>query len=345
MSDNHAKKGLGYRRNALLVLNLSRPRTWVFAISSFLLAYLRYGGIASYAIVPGIVTTALVSGTTNLVNAYTDREEDALNQPLRASWVLELGGQNILISSVSLYAAAFLSAITLGFPFTAISVLAIFDSIAYSLPPLRLKARVIPGLLSFSGAVGLAFLGGEVTTGNFNLLDPVFWLVTCFMLSYGAVKNLPDYPGDRRAGIRTTATLFKSIREAAIATCVLLLLPYALLVALVLAGGLPQLFLADLLMVPIPIGLCLRSSVARHTASLERLHTIGFVYATAFINFNFLLCIPSMIAATSVAAIYIHLLLVGKLAIDSRKEYDFPLEVKNYSVGMPETTTPLPVSS
>jgi len=339
-----AKKGLWARRG-FLILNMSRPRTWVFAISSFLLAYLRFGGSISYLIAPGIMATALVSGATNLVNAYSDREEDALNQPIRSSWVSELGGRNVLISSIFFYVAALLSAFSLGYAFTGISILAIFDSLAYSLPPLRLKTRIIPGLLSFSGAVGLAFLGGEAAAGKLNLLDPVLWLVTFFMLAYGTVKNLPDYPGDRLVGIRTTATIFKSIGDATIATCIILISPYLILTALVFTGGLPQLFLANLLMVPIPIWLCLRSSCAQDTASLERIHTIGFVYATAFLNFNFLLCVPSMAAVASVASVYVYLSLVGKLAIDSRREYKFSLEAKAQSVGTVETTTPLSVSS
>jgi len=340
-----AKEKPRKRRAALLILNMSRPRTWVFAISGFLLAYLRYGGLVSWLIIPGIATTVLVSGATNLVNAYSDREEDALNQPLRASWVSELGRGNVLTSSMLFYAVAILTSLSLGYAFTAISVVAILDSLAYSLPPLRLKARIIPGLLSFSGAVGIAFLGGGIAAGRFDPLDPIFWLVTFFMLAYGAVKNLPDYPGDRLAGIRTTATVFNSIGDAATATLVLLISPYLLLAALVSTGNLPQIFLTNLFLVPIPTWICIRSSRAKDTASLERLHTIGFVYATAFLNFNFLLCVPSMVAIASVGAVYAYLSMVGVLAIDSRKEHKFLLEEAAQRVGILETTTPLSVSS
>jgi len=324
---------------------MSRPRTWAFAISGFLLAYLRYGGSVSWLIIPGIATTVLVSGATNLVNAYSDMEEDSLNQPLRASWVSELGRRNVLASSMLFYAFAILMSLPLGCAFTAISLVAILDSLAYSLPPLRLKARIIPGLLCFSGAVGIAFLGGGIAAGRFDLLDPVLWLVTFFMFAYGAVKNLPDYPGDRLAGIRTTATIFNSVGDAAAATLMLLISPYLLLAALVSTGNLPQIFLTNLFMVPIPAWICIRSSRAKDTARLERLHTIGFVYATAFLNFNLLLCVPSMVAMVSVAAVYVYLSLVGILAIDSRKEHEFLLEEGVQRVGMLETTIPLSVSS
>jgi 4-hydroxybenzoate polyprenyltransferase len=210
--------------------------------------------------------------------------------------------------------------------------------------PIRLKTRIIPGLVSFSGAVGLAYLGGQAAVGKLNLLDPIFWIVTFFMLAYGTVKNLPDYPGDKLVGIRTTATVFRNIKEAALASCVLLVSPYFLICLLVSNGSLPPIFMADLLLVPIPIWLCFRSSRACETASLERLHTIGFVYATSFINLNLILCVPSMAALSSVITIYVFLALVGIRAIDSRKEYAFQLE-KVQSGGIVDTTIPLSVSS
>src|SRR5260370_14217198 len=106
----------------------------------------------------------------------------------------------------------------------------IFNSIFYSVRPLRFKARPLASLLSFSGGVGLAFLSGVSVMGSINLLNPVFLLVTYFMFTYGTVKNLPDYSGDKKAGTRTSATIFHSLGNAVRFSAILLFTPYILLI-------------------------------------------------------------------------------------------------------------------
>src|SRR2546425_10047824 len=92
--------------------------------------------------------------------------------------------------------------------------LGILNSIFYSLPPLRFKAKPFASLVSFSGALGLPFLGGLSVRGFFDLLNPMLWLLTWFMFTYGKVKYLPDYFGHMKAGIRISATIFKDGRKA-----------------------------------------------------------------------------------------------------------------------------------
>src|SRR5262249_1253238 len=140
--------------------------------------------------------------------------EDLLNQPSRALWLERIGPVKTLAVSLVLYALAETIAVSLGLLFMLVLGCGILDSLFYSLPPLRFKTSPIRSLVSFSGAVGLAFLGGMSINGSIDVLNPFFLLCAYFMLTYGVVKNLPDYQGDRRANIRTSATIFSTIRDA-----------------------------------------------------------------------------------------------------------------------------------
>src|SRR5207249_8831829 len=111
----------------------------------------------------------------------------------------------------------------------------------------------LSSLISFSGAVGLAFLAGTSVTGHVNVLNPVLWLVTYFMFTYGTVKNLPDYSGDKKAGTKTTATVFGNIARAVKFTTIILISPYVSLVGLTITRFLPAIYYAKLILTPLLI--------------------------------------------------------------------------------------------
>ena len=69
--------------SALLMTKLSRPRTWMFAIISYMFAYLSGVAYDVTELMIGIGIFALLTGATNMINAYTDMEEDRVNNPIR----------------------------------------------------------------------------------------------------------------------------------------------------------------------------------------------------------------------------------------------------------------------
>ncbi len=233
-----------------ILFRLSGPRTWVFPSFSFILGYAVGGGGELAQIGIGIAVASLVTAATNIINAYADRKEDATNQPQRLFWLGQIGSRQITASLLLLYSISTALALYLGPFFTLVLGLGIFNSIFYSLPPLRFKAKPIASLLSFSGALGLPFLGGLSVRGSLDLLNPMLWLLTWFMFTYGTVKNLPDYFGDMKAGIRTSATIFKNVKKAVLFSGTLLSTPYIVLVTLVALGFLGPIYIADLALVP-----------------------------------------------------------------------------------------------
>ncbi len=303
-----------------IVLGLSRPRTWVFSASSFILGYFLAGGSQLWQIGLGLAVAALITGATNVVNAYADRKEDAVNQPRRVFWVEQIGTRGTLATSVVLYGSAIALSLFLGPLFMVVLAVGIFNSIFYSVPPLRFKSKPFLSLVSFSGAVGLAFLSGVSVLGSVNLLNPVFWLVTYFMLTYGTVKNLPDYFGDKKAGTRTSATIFGSMRTAIRFSVILLFTPYVLLIALVAIGALAPIYLADLGMALILAIIFSSMLKSKSSEELEKTHTFAFFYAISFILFTIFLTAPTLESIVVLLSAYLWTLLVSKINIDSRIE-------------------------
>ena len=301
-----------------IIVRLSRPRTWTFAAASFILGYTFSGGASLLQMGLGLAVAGLVTAATNVVNAYADRREDAVNQPSRVFWVEQVGPHGTIASIAALYALAFAVSLLLGPLFMLVLAVGVFNSVFYSLPPLRFKARPSLSLVSFSGAVGLAFLSGVSIVGTINLLNPLFLLLTYFMLTYGTVKNLPDYSGDKKAGTRTTATVFRTLHGAVRFSGILLFTPYILLVSLVSVGVLAPIYLADLGMAFILAIIVNRMIKSKSSQDLEKAHTVGFFYAISFILLTIVLTAPTLGSVVVVLGAYLWTILVSRVSMDSR---------------------------
>ncbi len=277
-----------------LVFRLSRPRTWSFPTVSFLLGYVLTAGWNVERLGLGLLIASLVTGATNIVNAHADRKEDVVNQPRRVFWLDQMGRKAAVGSIIVFYGVSAALSIYLGLAYMIVLAIGIFNSVFYSLPPLRFKSRPFPSLVSFSGAVGLAFLAGTSVTGNISVMSPMLWLVTYFMFTYGTVKNLPDYWGDKKAGTKTTATVFSNIRSAVKFSTILLISPYILLLGLTVSGLLPSTYYLDLVLFPLLLFILYTMLKAKTGEGLEKAHTYGFFYAISFLLFTLVISSPSL---------------------------------------------------
>ena len=303
-----------------IVFRLSRPRTWVFPGASFLLGYTITGGGAFYQLAIGLTIACIITAATNIVNAYADVREDSVNQPSRVLWIQRVGPKTALSSAIILYGIAVAFSVYLSPLYMLVLGLGVFNSLFYSLPPLRFKARPIPSLISFSGAVGLPFLSGLAVNGALNVFNPVLWLATYFMLTYGTVKNLPDYAGDKKAGTRTSATIFTSMRSAVVFTGTLLATPYVLLVTLVTMGLLAPIYLADLALLAFLFIIYGKMRRASTSEGLEKAHTLGFFYAISFILLTLVITSLTLQSVIITVGAFVWTLLVSRVHVDSRIE-------------------------
>jgi 4-hydroxybenzoate polyprenyltransferase len=278
------------------------------------------GGTALFAICIGVAIACLVTAATNIVNAYADRKEDAVNQPARAFWLDQVGDGGVRATAIFCYCSALALSVFLSPLFVAILLLGIFNSVFYSAHPLRFKTHPFTALFSFSAALALPFLGGVSINQTPTLWNPMLWLVTYFMFTYGTVKNLPDFAGDKKAGVKTSATIFKNIGDAVAFTGILLFTPYILLVSLVGVGLLNPIYLVSLAMLPMLAFVFQRMRGARNSEQLEHAHTLGYFYAISFVLVTLILSTTTMTAVAVVAVAYVWALLVSRSRLHSRVE-------------------------
>ena len=140
------------------------------------------------------------------------------------------------------------------------------------------------------------------------------------MFTYGTVKNLPDYSGDKKAGTKTTATVFGNIRRAVKFTTIILISPYVFLVGLIITGFLPAIYYAELILTPLLIFILHNMWTARSSEGFEKMHTYGFFYAISFLLFTLVVSSPSLKSLGVVVSAFLWTLLVSRIHIDSRIE-------------------------
>ncbi len=302
------------------MVKLARPRTWTFALLSYLFGYMATSNPIAWQIILGVIIFALGTAATNLINAYTDIEEDAINLPFRMEMVRKIGRRKIEYVLLSIYPLILILSIPFGLPFILVVAFAELDSIGYSLPPLRFKRNPVTALISFSGAVILPFIAGLAIAGS-SLLNPLLIFLGSFMFAYGTVKNIPDIMGDFRAGLKTTATFSLTLKRTVRLSALLLLMPYIVLLPMVTLNMLSSVYLANVIFLPFLAYWTIRNNEATNLATLEQLHTFGFIYAVSFILFNLILTYPSQISLGISALILSFILIVSKAGMDSRYQY------------------------
>ena len=293
---------------------------------SFLFAYQGSGPLIFWQILTGVVMFALLTGATNMINAYTDIEEDRVNNPIRVDWIRHLGLRNLRLSIIITYFLVLVLTLPFNLIVKLVVTIAVLDSIFYSLPPIRLKKHPLTALLSFSGAVGLPFLAGLAVTDSLTFGNPLFILFTYFMFTYGTVKNIPDYAGDQLAGLRTTATIFKNYERALRASTLLLLSPYLLITLFVFMSIIDVSYLLNIPFMAFPIYWAYKNGRAQCRDEVEQLYTYGFAYAVSFFLFNLLLSYPATTSVLIAISICLMISLITKLNIDSRAY--FPMKSK-----------------
>ncbi len=300
------------------IVALGRPRTWFFSYFAFLSGMFLGGGLTSLTAGVGLVVFAVWTAGTNLINAYTDIEEDQINLSDRVSTVGSIGREQVRWVALAFLGLPAVVAAVIDIRFGALVVVASLDGYFYSVPPLRLKARPLASLIAFSGAFGFPLVGGYVLATGDMSVPPIVWLMTYWFLTYGVVKNLPDYHGDKEAGLRTPATIFDTQHDAILLAAILLLTPYPLLIVGVLAGVIATKYLLLLVFCPVLVYILRKSLASESFEELEIAHTEGFFYAMTF-SAAFMLLQRATVATVALAIAPFGVLLgIQRFDIDSR---------------------------
>lgn len=314
-----------------ILISLSRPRTCVIGFLAYVLGLQHADLPWSYNAYVGAVCIYIACACSNLGNTYSDRREDAANLPGRVAQMDRLGERNLLLALFGLQGFALVLAATAGWDQLLLIAITLAIVHAYSFPPLRLKARPFLGVLTFSQAVAFPFLVGRGADGfeatwhapGETLRGLVFFaFLSLWFTAKGFFKNVPDYYGDKSAGLRTSATIFGSYRAAAKCALVLTILAYGAVVLPVALGLERQVLLVAVGWIPIAAINAVRlvrapdSREANRVLARDMKISVGFI-ATLLLVFesgaSTLLCIVLALAV---------LIFSDHLKLDSRTEHD-----------------------
>jgi 4-hydroxybenzoate polyprenyltransferase len=234
-----------------IVIMLGRPRTCIAGVICYALGYTLVSGRISWYPLFGMFMVLIAGLLANLYNTCSDLREDSHNLPGRVWLVATIGYRWLRLVTVLLSAVVIGGAAAYGWRYVLLATAVLTGVHQYSFPPLRLKARPILDLLTFSLAVfGPFLLGYFGAMRNVTWPSTAAWLWTGFLILWfsakGLTKNIPDYRGDRDAKLRTTVTRFPSQRGAAIAAAVMTFIAYASLPVFIVAGAAPLRALAAL---------------------------------------------------------------------------------------------------
>jgi 4-hydroxybenzoate polyprenyltransferase len=332
-----------------ILLMLARPRTCVPGLIAFALGYSYTGGGFSARFVLGALLALSIGVSANLHNAAIDLHEDSRNLPGRVWLLAKLGHRPLMLACRAIAVLMMLGGIALGWYFTVFMALAVVGLHQYSAPPVRSKGRPILGVWVFAQAVVFPFLFGWTTQpgrmletlllsvgahAGFGSHPPAaeawqswrylgMWaFLTLWFMAKGTFKNVPDHAGDGAAGLRTSATVCKNRREAAIVASVATLCAYGSLAAL-WATGLEdaRVMLSLLWLGPVAFN-CLRLVRSRDGAAANAVLRTDMLISSGFIATLTLLVAPTAATAGIVGAAAVLFFASDFLGLDSRREAD-----------------------
>ncbi|WP_369637719.1 UbiA family prenyltransferase [Nocardia sp. JMUB6875] len=276
----------------------------------------------------GFAVTFLYSAVANLFNGYSDVAEDNQNLPARL-YLLGLYGRRRLLRSAYAVCLLMLALAALVSPvFLGLTAICVVIAHQYSLPPFRVKERPVSSLALFALDVALPFLmapavteHGPAVLGNWPFLSMAAYLFVWFAAK-GLVKNLPDYHGDRDAGLTTSATLSPTRRHAAIVAAAGTIAVYLGPVFLVAGGQFAAKYLLTLVWFPIVCVQCARMILRDDSQSANNMLRFDMVVSTGYLSTWILLVDPSVSSIGIVLGSLVVIFLMDALKLDTRRKKD-----------------------
>ena len=207
-----SNKERGAARINASLRSFAKPGTWFAPMWAIMV-----GAIASphshwdvwtiVRVLAGMVMAGpLLCAFSQIVNDHFDRDVDRINEPLRPTAAGQLGGQTIAVVAIVLAVLALAIAFALGRVVGYLAIGGMLLALAYSTPPLRLKAH--NGWLANTACAfsyeGFAWLAGTATFGTLTTGSVV--VASLFSLGAHGLMTLNDFKslaGDRALGLRS----------------------------------------------------------------------------------------------------------------------------------------------
>ncbi len=189
----------------------AKPGTWFAPMWAMLVGCVAGGAgwdLASIArVLAGMVMAGpLLCAFSQVINDWYDRDVDRINEPDRPTAANLLAPQTIRLIAAGLALAAFGIASPLGTTVMWLALGGLALAVAYSAPPLRLKAR--NGWLANTACAfayeGFAWVAGAAAFGHVS--QGTIVLATLYSLGSHGLMTLNDFKsieGDRKLGLRS----------------------------------------------------------------------------------------------------------------------------------------------
>lgn len=330
--DNAKPVGLaGGWASTFSLVQIARPRTGVpglvaFGVGAALAAASSPDGAAPAApalqfIVGGMISY-LLCVTANFGNTLSDLAEDSINVPYRVRLAAALGNK-LKYATIGSYVVIPTLGLLVGLRFAVVAGLFTLMMSQYSGRPLCLKRHPLGSLMLFAGVVGGPVLLGWLVAGTGAWTPFSGSLLVILMIwfgVFGTAKNVQDYDGDRAAGITTSATIFRSRKEAAVLAAALQGMVFVLWAGLCYIGAFPASFW-PVLAWALPV-FANGWITARHhadVATLQQIQSWFFLYPMGLLVHILFLLDRSAVAWWIVAAGGLILILSDALKLDARR--------------------------
>lgn len=309
----------------------SRPRTAIPGMLGFYLASMVAGQVTPLALVVGMIVSYHIAVIANLYNIYTDINEDNENIPTRVHQLARYGRERLLRHTHLLTAFIFGLSLLVNPYFAGLTFLALIGCQQYSFRPLRMKARARIGILYFANAVAYPYVSAVLASGlKLQVLTSKEYCALALYLfvwfcAKGLTKNVPDYEGDKRVHVTTSATLSATRRRAAMIAAVATVLVYAAVFVPVAFGFLAPKYLIALIWLPVA---CFQAWRLVHT--VDQKSSNDMLRDDMFVSVGYLstLVLIERISVVSVAVVitgFAIMLLTDRLGLDTRRTEDFEI--------------------
>ncbi len=192
------------------------------SVFSLLLAFSTTGISWTWRLLSALIASYLVPAVANLHNATTDVTEDSYHLSNRVLAVRRLGSTRVTVVLVSSTGVLALLLAATSLATLAVAPVGIGLMYMYSMPPFRLKSQPLAGACTFALVAALPYIGGSLVSNRWATIGGSqlrLWptaLLALVMCGKFFIKNLPDFDADKRAGLKATATIFTSYRNAAV---------------------------------------------------------------------------------------------------------------------------------
>ncbi len=163
-------------------------------------------GTVGARVVVGMLVAATLNVASNALNQVTDLEADRINKPARPVPSGRISPRAAIGGSFVAYAAAIAGAAWIGHACLVAVLGGAACTVAYSVPPLRLKRWGWLANATIAASRGLLLtVAGWATVASVRCVDP-WWIgatMALFLVGAASTKDFADVDGDRASGCAT----------------------------------------------------------------------------------------------------------------------------------------------